>query len=200
MRIADAVKESFDVVESKGFHSKPRHLLTYTALFHSEVSEALEDIRDGKDAIYYEWTEPIPGVGPINKPCGEATELVDLAIRIFDYAGVTGWSDLKIGEDDTTEAVRQAWLAKSEKQRKIDAEYLFMGEPSEFMGFLHLVIDEFAQIMLQEKPDTGKYCLGSVLYAIYVYFLNRGWDFEATYREKTQFNKTRSFRHGNKTV
>lgn len=50
------------------------------ANFHAELSEAWEEIRNGRalPQIYHEDSE----IGP--KPCGVAVELADLLIRVFD--------------------------------------------------------------------------------------------------------------------
>ncbi len=53
------------------------------ALIHSEVSECLEDIRNGKalDEIWYELRKNG------NKPCGVPSELADIIIRVLHFAG-----------------------------------------------------------------------------------------------------------------
>jgi hypothetical protein len=195
MKIADAIQESWSVVDSKGFHDRPRGLFIYSSLFHSEISEALEEIRSGNPAIWY--TAATDGK---DKPCGEATELVDLLIRVFDYSGVHAWHDLKAGRADDTSEIEADWLATSEKARVEFATNFFMDDAAEFTGFLHLLVDQFVGLMREEKPDLAKQVLGNVVWLVLVYFLMRGWDFDAVYREKMEFNKLRSFRHGNKTV
>ncbi|MDO3680411.1 hypothetical protein [Paenibacillus ehimensis] len=66
----------------KGWYEEPRTFGEMVALMHSELSEALEDHRDGWGfrEIYYEG----------EKPCGIPIELADTVIRIFDACGYLG--------------------------------------------------------------------------------------------------------------
>lgn len=69
------------------------------ALVHSEVSEALECLRDGQMAMDYE-------LG--GKPVGFATELADIVIRVMDLAealGIDLWATML--EKDAYNATRQ---------------------------------------------------------------------------------------------
>lgn len=58
-----------------GWWDEPRTDGEIVALIHSELSEALEEMRDGKPPIYIE----------DGKPKGVGVELADAIIRILDY-------------------------------------------------------------------------------------------------------------------
>jgi NTP pyrophosphatase (non-canonical NTP hydrolase) len=80
MRISDLLEEAHATAVEKGWwdDGKDRNLGELIALCHSELSEALEEIRAGHDLteIYY---------GDRSKPEGFAVELADLLIRIADF-------------------------------------------------------------------------------------------------------------------
>ena len=83
MKLNDAVKYCYDIAKTKGWHDEPRSALEIHALIHTEIAEATEDVREGKLHYYLDENK---------KPSGEATELVDVVIRIFDHFGHQGWN------------------------------------------------------------------------------------------------------------
>lgn len=73
-------EECCEIAKSKGWYDSDEDTLpTKLCLVHSEISEALEEIRTGRapNEIY---------LGKNNKPEGMPIELADAIIRIFDIA------------------------------------------------------------------------------------------------------------------
>lgn len=110
MNIKDLIEESYQTATDKGWHEEKRSFAEVCALFHSEISEALEVYREkGVESLNKIWFKvtirDIKGtVGTIStvngrisnhkaknkKPEGIPIELADLLIRVFDTCGEYG--------------------------------------------------------------------------------------------------------------
>ncbi|GAB7058002.1 MULTISPECIES: hypothetical protein [unclassified Paenibacillus] len=96
--INELIKEAHDNAVSKGWWMEDRSFGELIALMHSELSEALEDYRNGElpTTMWYEKNED----GELKKeaiqidddwkPCGIPSELADVVIRVFDTCGYYG--------------------------------------------------------------------------------------------------------------
>lgn len=90
---------------SKGFWEKPRNIGEALALVHSEISEALEEVRSGRgvDEVYSNADNPL-------KPEGFPVELADAIIRILDLCGgydidIDGIVKMKLAYNNTRPAL-----------------------------------------------------------------------------------------------
>jgi NTP pyrophosphatase (non-canonical NTP hydrolase) len=70
---------AWQIAEDHGWHESPRTPGDLIALIHTELSEAFEEIRNGRppNAVTYE-----------GKPEGFGVELADAVIRILDVCGI----------------------------------------------------------------------------------------------------------------
>lgn len=88
-------KEIHQNAVDHGWHEEERSFGEIIALCHSELSEALEEYRDGMPNVYTKSCEcsiirSCDGCPDAPKPEGIAIELADCIIRILDYCGHAG--------------------------------------------------------------------------------------------------------------
>ena len=79
--------------------------------------------------------------------------------------------------------------------------------PLEFIALMHSELSEGVEevrkrtesiYFIEDKPEGLQIELADCMIRIADYFAYRGWDLEGTLRIKMEYNKTRSYRHGNK--
>lgn len=191
-----------------GWWKKKRPFGEVIALIHSELSEALEEYRDGRPAEWYECGEIVERIplacAPVESDCtyrgheydcphrgkkpeGIAVELVDAVIRILDFYWDAGYQ------------------VSSEIQRdKEDCKNFSKGGFPIFIATMHsfLSLDTLEAVSkhscFNNMVIPKYYGLNSVVICIEDYFLYMGWDYEGILRRKIDYNKTRLYRHGNK--
>ncbi len=77
----ELAQEIYTTAKEHGWYDKPRSFGDMLSLCHQELSEALDEVRNGKPMVY---------LGVDGKPEGTAVELCDCIIRILDYLGYEG--------------------------------------------------------------------------------------------------------------
>lgn len=213
-RLNEEKKEIHEMAKSKGWWDNERGKGELYALFHSEISEAVEEERkpafpDLKDRAMYHFDtsydvnegdqdgivkKAVPGVKwdaetntCITKPEGTAVEIVDMVIRVLDYMGSR---DIELIEDMDME---KHWITFDPKG--LDAFAGMHGFLStSFMNFAISHNDEEEERAATEEPVL----LTMVMRVVKKYFQENELDFWKVYEAKKSFNSTREKRHGGK--
>lgn len=173
-----------------GWWEESRSFGEICALIHSELSEALEEYRDGKPDVYivgeHGITPITPGEWEGEKPEGVAVELADAVIRILDYMGEAGIAYMEEAND------------------------LFRAQPTEnsrFGNFLALCHSDVADAFMRSKSLSYYDSTAGVAAAlsvcirrIEVWCEAKGLDLAQIMAIKHQYNKGRPYRHGGKRI
>lgn len=168
MLTPELIKEIHENAVAHGWWEGERDIAEIYALIHSELSEALEEYRSGKEMIYY-----VDG-----KPEGIAVELADAVIRILDYVAQR---EFYTGIVLYTEHIRV-------NDKKVSLPRLIV-ECHESITMAR-VYDE------ENRSPVGHFT--KVKANIREYLSDNGLDLYEIIRIKHEYNKTRPYRHGGK--
>lgn len=210
MQLSTFVNDVHQNARTKGWYDgEPRKPAEMHQLMISEIAEATEEVRAGKPAVYIlndekqvvaiesldfaSFTVINGDVVSHRKPEGEAVELADCVIRVFDYFGSKQW-DIDQAERDFYEAYGHGPDHLKESMMRIlkDPDHTALVA---HRGMVACIIEAYSQDESVERLGLMK-CIKLVE----MYFLHKNWDFETVLRIKHAYNTTRPYRHGNKLV
>lgn len=187
--------EVFEINKVNGWHEEKRSFGELIALVHSEVSEALEDYRNGKavNEVWYEYKykgvtikECVSSVieddrnEVLGKPCGIPSELADIVIRILDICGLYKWD---------VEETHEHSIGERELKGKT-----FLESISE----IHLELSQ--AYIYRDAADSALDCLDSTIQIIEYICRQSDIDLKSIIRQKLEYNKTRGYKHGGKVI
>ena len=196
MNLAELQKEVQAIAEARGWYDNERTFGEFIALIHSELSEALEvyrqrglDIWDEPRAVKKDpcppaWERTAFTHDFFFEPCGVASELAGVVIRVASMAEHYGYSlhpDETIEDGDALHLCFEGldsfgdWLARL---------HWFAAEAFGYEGSDILVEDSLASLIVGVKRMSANY----------------GIDLDAAIAAKMEYNRTRSYRHGGKAL
>lgn len=190
MNFNDMAKDIHENSVQHGWWNEPRTFGEVIALCHSELSEALEEYRDHKPNIYYICkSHDTRALCPdqydgcqcgenagcnIRKPEGVATELADCVIRILDYYG----------------------SSEADVDNEINKFKRFNYVAENFGAFISDCHKSLSYSYAFEDTNHLALCVCK----IYAWAEINSVDMDEVIRIKHEFNKTRSYKHGNKVM
>lgn len=155
-----------------GWWEEEQSLDEICALIHSELSEALEEYRAGRDTVWYARDSA--------KPEGIAVELADAVIRILDLFGKSG---IDAGD---------AMLHAEEPASRADLSTVSFGA---FVNNLHNHV-ALASILPGKEVDHLCFCIREIMR----WGKWAGVDMPSIIQMKHDYNTTRDYRHGGKRL
>ena len=198
MTIEELCERSYKTAVDKGWHEKPRSFGEVTALFHSEVSEALEIWRDPARTIVEVW-ESEGG-----KPEGFVIELADLLIRIGDTCVEMGFPLAAEMDNITIPELRGRMELEIEDAKAHGGEAALPRTIPEWLAAIHVGLSRaYEDFMTVEDGETigradAALNLARVVELVGAVCLLNGLDLETALIRKMAYNDTRPQRHGGK--
>ena len=203
MNLTDLQKEAHAIAQDQGWYDTESTFGEFIALIHSELSGALEAYRERGFDIWVEprvaekdprppaWERAAFTHDLFSKPCGVASDLAGVVIRVADMAEHYGWH---LGA-----------LADGVKQ-------LFQQEPSRLVGLdifgywltkCHGALSMAFSMMELDDPyhKEGAGCVMAKFVVMIEHMgIHYGIDLDAAINAKMEYYRTRGYRHGGKAL
>lgn len=194
-KIQEYLKQSYGNSVAKGWYENPTTPIERFALMISEVSEAIEEIRLKKPDYYVK----------DGKPEGQSVEMVDILIRIFDYAGykninfskfIESQFFMSFNEIDTLESLMNE--VKDINNLRCNDELTMLNTDIEYNASIAISVCE-AMKSYMKNNDKEFFFLAEVVVKIAYFFHIKKWDMVKLIDIKHEFNLNRPHKHGGKT-
>ncbi len=193
--IEEYIRQSYQNSLSKGWYDEKRSFLERAALMHTEIAEATEEVRNSKDDYYL--------LG--DKPEGQAVELADLLIRIFDYLGYSQIdiqpylkAQFKFLDKELNTISDIINEIKNNTNLKSLAQLKSINKDLEFHALIALSISDAVRTYMKQDFDTHFYFLIEAFIKV-LYFANlKCWNIESIIEKKHLYNINRPHKHGGK--
>ena len=190
MELDKFAQDVHENAKAHGWWDEPREVYEIIALIHDEWSEALEEDRAGRPMLWHkcfynsgmcEHQDVHDNGGgcigctpELRKPEGTAVELVDGVIRIMDFLSALG---MPIDNDDVEYAMQKCET---------------LGKPVPW------VVTELHNLTAQAYRAIDWTYLRMAMALALRYIEQRGLDPFEVMRQKHEYNRTRSYKHGGK--
>lgn len=198
---------SHQIAKEKGWLDVPRSWAGTTRLLESELAEALEDYRKhrGLRELYYELQMPdgttaaLASLGGLPdevrataKPCGIPIELADFIIRIAQHCGTENW-DLAAA----IERLNPYPIAEDLEGVLADVGVCVSLAYATSATSCGLLVSGMA---IMEMPVVPLVYLATATGILFGFCDREAIDLWEAIQIKQEYNRTRSYRHGNKKI
>lgn len=186
-----------------GWWDENRSAATIRALFHCELSEAMEAYRGGEPNHWHQCphsklnaceqmnvhdddTHCEACTPTMRKPEGVCVELIDFVIRVFDYLGCVHFA--LPDSMDTVERMSKYAMTNFQHDEIEDASLLILPD---FVDVIH------SEVALSDVHQDISYLLDACG-LVFAWVEKQGLDPAYLLKEKHEYNKTRPYKHGGK--
>lgn len=195
-------ERAYTTAKSKGWHDKPLRqvypqresidhdrVLRMHALMHSELTEAHDEIANGRDGLYW---------GNGGKPEGLPAEIADFVIRVCDTTAALG-----LVLRPRAQTVVYCWWSEAKRMfasQEIPQSPCGARQDRTLycLGLARAYVDRATEAVRVDDWEAYAECLTlAVLYAASI-AAGYGQDLPAVIEAKMTYNETRPYRHGGK--